>query len=162
MPSPYSDIFFVSRLLFLIISLIFLGFILFVFLRTQWLNRRYFEDLNEFAKFKPHEVNKLLKDWKKIITKQESGSEAEYKLAIIEADAMLGEVLKRMGYTEETIEEKLKNISESDLKNMSELMEARKTRNSVVYDPDYVLTSQKTRDVLKIYEESFKNLRVFS
>jgi hypothetical protein len=162
MPSPYSDIFFILRIVSLIISFLFLTFIFLVFLKTQWLNKRYFDDFNEFVKFKPHEINKLVKDWKKIIAKQESGSEAEYKLAIIEADTMMGDILKRMGYTEETIEDRLKNISESDLKNMSELIEVRKTRNSVVYDPDYELTIQKTRDVLKVYEEAFKNLGAFS
>ena len=144
----------ISVILFLVVFL--------VLLKTQWLYRRFFEDASEFVKFKSHETSKFLKEWKKILKKQESGSEAEYKLAIIEADSLLDEVLKRMGHTEETIEEKIKTILSSEIKNIEELKEARKTRSSVVYDPDYELALGKTKETLKIYEEALKNLRVFS
>ena len=161
-PSPFGEIISILRIVFFAISFILFSLIVFVFLRTQWLGRRFLEDANEFINFKPHETNKFLKEWKKIIKKQESGSEAEYKLAIIEADTMLDEVLKRIGHTEETIEEKLKATTTSELKNLEELKEARKVRNNVVYDPDYELTLDKTKEVLKVYEESFKNLRLFA
>ncbi len=161
-PSPFNEILSILRIVFLILSLILFFVIAAIFLGSQWLNKRYFEDVTEFVRFKPHETNRFLKEWKKITKRQNSGSEAEYKLAVIEADALLDEVLKRIGHTEETIEEKLKVTPPSELKNVEELKEIRKTRNSVVYDPDYELTLQKTREVLKVYEEALRNLRVFS
>ncbi len=161
-PSPFVEIISILKIIFLVISIILFFMIVAILLKTQWLPRRFFEDAAEFIRFRPHEINKFLKDWKKIIKKQESGSEAEYKLAIIEADTMLDDVLKRMGHTEETLEEKLKSLKTSELENMEELKEARKVRNSVVHDPDYELTLDKTKEILKIYEDTFKNLKVFA
>ncbi len=161
-PSPFGEIIPVLKVVFLIISLILFSLIIFVLVKSQWLPRRFFEDANEFIGFKPFEVNKFIKDWRKINKKQESGSEAEYKLAIIEADTMLEEVLKRMGHTQETVEEKIKAVKFLDSKNLENLKEARKVRNSIVHDPDYNLTLDKTKEVLKVYEDTFKDLKVFS
>ncbi len=161
-PSPFGEIISVLRIVFLIVSLILFLVIVGILLRTQWLNRRFFENITEFMSFKPYEANKLLKDWEKINKRLESGSEAEYKLAIIEADSMLDDVLKRMGHTQETVEEKLESVKFSEIKNMDDLKQSRRTRNSVVHDPDYKLTLDKAREVLKVYENVFKDLKVFA
>jgi len=40
------------------------------------------------------------------------------------------------------------------------LKEARQIRNGVVHDPDYQLTKEKAKEVMDIYQESFRNLGV--
>ncbi len=162
MPEPYIDIFLFVKWLSLLLSSLFIIMIFLVLLKTKRLRYRFFEDFEEFAKFKPYEADKLAKSWKGIIKKTESGLESEYKLAVIEADVMLEEVLKRIGHTEEGVEAKVNATTSAELKNIEELRRARKVRNDIVYDPDYHLTLEKTKETLKIYEESFRNLNVIA
>jgi len=161
-PSPYNNILMVMEWLFLFISVAFLICIFLVLLKTKRLRFRYFEDFEEFTKFRPYEADKIAKNWKKIIKKMDSGLESEYKLAIIEADVMLDEVLRRIGHTEEGVEAKINATTSSELKNVEEMKQARKVRNDIVYDPDYHLTLEKTRETLKVYEETFRNLNALA
>ncbi len=160
--APWSILLTILEIVFLIISFFFLLLIFFVLLKSKRLSYRFIEDIDEFIKFKPHEINKLAKNWKLINKKIETGIESEYKLAIIEADVMLEDVLKRMGHTEETIEKKLNATTSSEIENIEEIKEARKVRNNVVYDPDFELTLDKTKETLKVYEKTFRNLNVLS
>ena len=75
---------------------------------------------------------------------------------------MTGDILKRMGMTESTIEEKLNNLSITDIPNLEELKEARKIRNNVVHDPDYELSQEKAKEILSVYEIIFKDLKIIS
>jgi hypothetical protein len=108
--------------------------------------------------FRPYGSSKYAKEWKKIMKKMDTGIESEYKLAIIEADTLLDDMLKFMGYTEETTEKKVEKLTSIDISNINELREVRKVRNFVIQDPDYKLTEDKAREVLKVYEDSFKSL----
>ncbi len=161
-PQPFNDIIEISQIVFIVLSIVFLGVIIFVLLVSQRLNLRFFEEASEFLSFKPQGSSKLLKEWKKIEKKLDSGLESEYKLAIIEADMMLDKTLERIGHSEKTIEEKLEKTTSSELENIDEIKEARKTRNNVVYDPDYQLTLEKARETLKVYERTFRNLSAIS
>ncbi len=161
-PSPFGEILGALKIIFLAVSLALIVFIVFILLKSSYLKSFFFEDTKEFLQFKTHGASKLVKEWKKINKKLESELESEYKLAVIEADVLLDEVLSRMGHTEETIEEKLKATTSAELYNIEEVKKARKTRNGIVYDPDYSLTLDKAKETLKVYEEAFKNLNVFS
>ncbi len=161
-PVPWITILTVARIVFMVISFLLFSFIIFVTSKSQYFTFRLLEDFDEFTKFKPREVNKLAKDWKKIVQKMESGLESEYKLAIIEADVMLDEILKRIGRTEKSLDDKLNAMNSIEIGNIKEIKEARKIRNSIVYDPDYHLTLDEAKETLQVYEETFKNLNAFS
>jgi len=161
-PPPISGILEILKVIFLAISLVLLVLIIFIIVKSRYLQSILFENTDEFVKFKPHGASKLVKEWKKINKKLESGLESEYKLAVIEADTMLGEVLTRIGRTEETIEEKIAATSPGEIKNMGAIEQARNIRNNIVYDPDYKLTLDKAKEALATYEEALKDLNVFS
>ncbi|MBZ9578381.1 hypothetical protein KJA14_00870 [Patescibacteria group bacterium] len=153
-----TSIFFFLKILSLIISLSFLFGILYLLLKTDWLKRRLLKDLVEFFSFKPYEMRKVSQTWEKIIKRLEKVSESESKLAIIEADDLLNKILKRMGYSGETLGEKLKQLSEVILPNLDEIWEAHKIRSNIVHDPTYRLSLGEARTVLKIYEKTLLNL----
>jgi len=127
-------------------------------LKTEWCKRLFLQDLVEFLSFKSYGLRKVSQTWKKIIKRLEKFSESETKLAIIEADDLLNEILERMGYSGETLGEKLKQLSEVILPNLDEVLEAHKIRSNIVHDPTYRLSSGEGRRVLKIYEKALLNL----
>ncbi len=161
-PSPYYQIIIVAKFLFLGISIFFIGLSIYILIHSQWLKLRYTQDFSEFSKFKSYEFEKFTKDWKKIMKRLETGLESEYKLAVIEADAMLEQVLERMGHTEPTIEEKIDKITSNDIPSIEDLKAVRDTRNGVIHDPDYDLSQEKAKEVLAIYEKAFRELKILS
>ena len=72
--------------------------------------------------------------WEKVEDLMLSQNEADWRLAIMEADNMLGDMLEKMGYVGDTIGEKLKGIEVGDFKTLSEAWEAHKVRNQIAHE----------------------------
>ena len=151
----------ILKILFIVAALILLGFIIFALAKTSWLKKLLIWDLVEFFSFRPYGVRKVVKAWAKITARLETGLESEYKLAVIEADSMLNDILKRMGFGGETLGERLEKLTAATLPNLEQIWEAHKIRNNIVHDPDYRLTLDEARRVLGIYEQALRDLQAF-
>lgn len=151
----------ILKILFIVAALILLGFIIFAIAKTSWLKRLWIWDLVEFFSFRPYGVRKVVKAWAKITARLETGLESEYKLAVIEADSMLNDILKRMGFGGETLGERLEKLTTAILPNLEQIWKAHKIRNNIVHDPDYRLTLDEARRVLGIYEQALRDLEAF-
>jgi len=149
------------KIIFIVISVLMFSAIIILNIRSSWLNRFILEDLGEVVTLTPYEAKKSFKKWIKIKQRLWSNKEDEYKLAIIEADSLLGDVLEKMGYKGETMTEKLKQIDSIILNNIEQLKEIRKIRNNIVYDPDYKVSLELAKKILAVYEKSFQELDVF-
>jgi hypothetical protein len=151
----------IFKILFLILALIFfIGIFLFLF-KTTWLKRILLWDFAEILTYRPFGVRKVVRAWAKIMAHLEVGTEAEYKLAVIEADLMLDDILKRMGYGGKTLGERLEKLTAATLPNIEQIWEAHKTRNNIVHDPDYRLSLDQARKTLAIYEQALRDLQAF-
>ncbi len=149
------------KVLFIVISLVLLMLIIYLLIKTTWVKIRVSEDLTEFVSYKSSDAKETSKEWDKIIERLESGKETEYKLAVIEADSLLDDTLKRMGYAGETIGDRLKQIDSTIMPDIEQVWEAHKIRNNIVHNPDYHLDYDKAKRVLGIYEEVLKKLEAF-
>ena len=149
------------RVIFIVISLIFLISIIILFLKTSWGRARYLEAITEFVAYRPFGVKETFKHWNKIMKRLETDREFEYKLAVIESDSLLDAVFKKMGYKGEDFIQKLEQIDPSVLSNLKEVWKAHKIRDNVVHDPDYQLTLDQAKTVLAIYEKALRELEVF-
>ena len=161
-PIYYSPPFWLKVFLGLL-GLGFFGAIVYFLLKTEWLKKIFLTDFFEFFNFKPYEMRGISKKWKGIlkrVQKAKFNKEAELKLAIIEADDLLNEVLKKMGYREETLSQNLKNLPSDTLSNLNELLEAHQIKNNIVHDPTYRLTFEQTYKILKVYEKALLELQV--
>lgn len=149
------------KIIFIVISLFFLVIIFYSLRKSSWLKNRFLQDMVEILTYRPYGIKKMAKIWSKIKGRLEAGSESEYKLAVIEVDSMLNDVLERMGFKGEILGDRLKQVTTDILPNIEETREAHKVRNNIVYDPDYKLTLDQARKVLKIYEQALRDLQVF-
>jgi len=151
----------ISKIVFWVLGIAFLIGIIFFLIKSTWLRRLIIEDLSEFFTYRPYGAKKIYKTWMKIMARADTGLESEYKLALIEADSMLDDTLKRMGYAGETVGERLEKINSAILPNIEEVWQAHKTRNNIVHDPDYKLTLDEAKKNLSIYEQAFRELQLF-
>ncbi len=83
---PFIIWLFILKILFLILSLFFLGVVIFVLIKTTWIRRIIFWDAQEFLTYRSYGVRKIAKQWLKIRARLDTGMESEFKLAAIEAD----------------------------------------------------------------------------
>ncbi|MDA8597159.1 hypothetical protein N9L26_02365 [Candidatus Pacebacteria bacterium] len=80
----------------------------------------------------------------------------DWKLAIIEADVMLEEVLDGAGYAGATIGEKLKSASPASFETIDAAWDAHKVRNQIAHGgADFVLTKRQAGETIAQYRRVF-------
>jgi len=85
----------------------------------------------------------------------------DWKLAIIEADIILDDTLKRAGFTGASLGERLRAITPSQLASLDDAWQAHKVRNQVAHGgADFVLTKRLAEDTIKQYRRVFEELGV--
>lgn len=88
-----------------------------------------------------------------------SANQSDWKLAILEADIMLYEVLNKSGFKGFSIGEILKFTDKSKLATLDNAWTAHKVRNEIAHQGlDYVLTRQKVEEAIANYEKVFEEL----
>lgn len=97
------------------------------------------------------------KRWQKIIDHVNSDSESDWRLAILECDIILDEMLTKMSYHGDTLGDKLKAVEKSDFLSIDKAWEAHKIRNDIAHrGGDFQITDREVRRVVALYEEVFK------
>ena len=96
-----------------------------------------------------------------VLVHLESPSPNDWKLAIIEADIMLDELMKQRGFAGNTLGERLKSISPNQMESLSDAWEAHKVRNRIAHDgADFVLTRRIAEDTINRYRRVIGELGV--
>ncbi|MBI2626534.1 MAG: hypothetical protein HYW69_03000 [Candidatus Nealsonbacteria bacterium] len=148
------------KIAFLAVSGILLAIIVFLTLRTSYLKLLFLQDAVQFLTMRPFGAKRISKQWNKVLDRLAAGSEADYKLAIIEANDILDASLKRLGYDGAALEEKLGKLTSATLPNIKQLYEVHQLRNNIVHDPDYVLSLDETKKALDVFTQAFRDLQM--
>jgi len=98
--------------------------------------------------------------WERILAHINSENESDWRLAILEADMILEEMLTSMGYHGETIAEQLQGIEKSDFQSLDEAWEAHKIRNKIAHEGmNYNLLRREARHTISLYEKVFSEFK---
>lgn len=98
--------------------------------------------------------------WEEITRHLDGENPIEWKMAIIEADALLDDIMKGIGYKGETLAERLKSIEPSDFENLQNVWAAHKIRNRLVHEPGKVKLSRgDAKSAVEKYEKALKELK---
>jgi hypothetical protein len=149
----------VWKYLFLTFGFFFLIYSIWGIFKTSFLKRAILIDLKELLTYKPFYVKKFLRRWKKIEKRLESKNESDFKLAILEADDLLNEVMEEIGHKGKNLNEKLENVDEEIITNLKELKQVRKIKEDIISDPSYRLSEQEAKYILNVYEKTLKDLQ---
>ena len=95
--------------------------------------------------------------WTKVLEHINSPNQSDWKLAILEADIMLSDMLDKMSYHGATIGDKLKSIEPSDFSTLQEAWEAHKIRNAIAHEgSDYPINKPEAERVIKLFKKVFE------
>lgn len=99
--------------------------------------------------------------WQEVEQHLDSNNPNDWKLAIIEADVMLEEMLNDIGYAGATIGEKLKSASPNNFQTLDDAWKAHKVRNQIAHSgSDFVLTKRAAQDTITMYRRVFQEFGV--
>ena len=144
------------------VGVVMLVFIVWVIWKFSWKKFVFLFDVTEFFTYRAYGAGGLTSKWKNVLKRLETPNEEEYKLAVLEADGMLDQSLKRMGFAGDTLADRLQKVSVGIISNLSEVRQANAIRNNIVHDPDYRLTLSEAQRIIGVYETAFEGLDLIS
>lgn len=105
-------------------------------------------------------VKKAEKKWAEIEKKLLYNDEANLKLAVIEADNFMDEVLKRMSLPGDDMGGRLKNLDASKLSSINSVWEAHKLRNRIVHESGYKVRSDEAKKAIEGFKRALQELQL--
>ncbi len=148
-----------------LMSIFFIAVIIFSLVRMREIQNEEKHELN-------HEIHEaLLRDqetlrnenprWHYILTLIESPNESDWRVAIIEADTMLDEVLTEKGMVGDTLSSKLEQARSNGYASMQNAWDAHIIRNQIAHQgSEFSLTQIEGRRTIKMFQNFFEELRV--
>ena len=95
--------------------------------------------------------------WLKVLQHLETESPSEWKTAILEADIILDEMTKKMGYHGDTLGERLNSVEKSDFLTINLAWEAHKVRNQIAHEGSgFLITKREAKRVIDLYRQVFE------
>lgn len=100
----------------------------------------------------------LERKWSIIAKKSESLKTGDWKLAVIEADKFLDDLLKRLGYGGESMGDRLKKLDAGKIAGLDQIWRAHKIRNDIVHNSEYEPSKGEIDFALETYERALQDL----
>ncbi|MBI3638342.1 hypothetical protein HY227_01200 [Candidatus Wolfebacteria bacterium] len=161
--NPILDFFFRNLFWFEFISLIISGIMIWIIIYINvsvGLTQEMVEYWRDVWDWKGVPRRNTIKAWKQIVKRMKTGGQTQLKLAILEADRLLDEILKVSGYPGRNIEERLAAVNSAEIPNIEEVKQAHKIRNRIVAEPDFILSPGETEITIGIYRRLFIDLEL--
>ena len=99
--------------------------------------------------------------WKLVEEHINSDDQNKWKLAILESDIILAEMLDKLSLPGESIGEKLKAVESSDFETIEQAWEAHKIRNAIAHQgSDFLLNQREAKRVIGLYASVFKEFGI--
>lgn len=102
---------------------------------------------------------KVSEKWQKVKDHLASENQSDWRLAILEADIILDEMLEKKGYLGQTLGEKLRSSNKGDLVTLDKAWEAHLVRNRIAHEgASFLLSEREAKRVIGLFEETLNEL----
>jgi len=99
--------------------------------------------------------------WEKVIKYANSSNASDWRLAVIEADVMLEELLHTLGHKEESVGEMLKSVDKNEFLTIEDAWEAHKIRNAVAHSGgNFQLSEREAKRAIALFEKVFREFQI--
>lgn len=102
----------------------------------------------------------LRAQWDMVRVHMDSPREADWKVAVLEADKLVDDALARAGFAGGTFGDRLTNIKPGDLVSLDGLWWAHRIRNRLAHESDYFLRYTEARQALSYFEAALNELHL--
>lgn len=102
----------------------------------------------------------IQKKWSEIETRIKLGDGLQNKVAILEADKLVDEVLFNIGYKGNNMKERLDSANATQIEEIDNLIEAHAIRNRIIQEDNFNIDNQESERVMGLYREFLDNLEI--
>lgn len=107
------------------------------------------------------DVSRTQLRWNNIVEEASSDDERKWRLAILEGDIMLNELLDVLGYRGETMADKMKQADRATFRTIDQAWEAHRVRNQIAHQGSaHLLSGREARRVIGLYEQVFREHKI--
>lgn len=107
--------------------------------------------------------SKMQKRWSKVIERLKNNDVSQYKVAIIEADAIADEILSGIGYKGSNMMEKLEQVGTAHLDDHLEALKgAHQLRNRIIHEPELEVDERLAKAIIGVYENFLRYLELLN
>jgi hypothetical protein len=122
----------------------------------MYTGKRKFKD--HFVAPAPKPMSKVNARWEHVLELFASSNSNDWRLAIIEADTMLDELVASYNFPGENLGERLKNVNTSVMPTVQSAWEAHKVRNRIAHDGmEYNLSEREAQLTKRHFEFVFRD-----
>lgn len=146
------------EILSLIFSALFLWGTVYIIRKTSYLELKREQFLESLGKDFVSR-RRSLAGWKQIQQRMRSADQNNWKLAVLEADHILNEILKMSGYLG-TMDEKLPKLETEQLANIEDVKRAHLFRDKIAKDPAGDIKQEEAQEAISVYERAFRELNL--
>jgi hypothetical protein len=143
----------------LLLSGLFLWGIIYIIIKTNYFDLKT-EEYMDILGVGNLTRRRSLKGWEQIRKRILSSEQQDWKIAILEADKILDEILKMSGYIGSNLDDRLELIKQENLKVLEEIKNAHNVAKQIVEDPVMELTKEDAIISLKSYKKAFIELNL--
>jgi len=152
---------FPARVIFLFFGFSFLILTLYFVFNSTYLHQEVIGDIIDFFDIQPANLRRIADRWRAIRKRVDFGTEYDFKLAIMGAEELFGDVLADKGFSGKTFDEKIREVEKAKMPNVEEILSAHRVRNMVAYDPNYKITKEEALKVITVFEKGIRGIESF-
>ena len=147
--------------IFLIIVSLFCTFLIIDFLyRTIILGKeKRAWELEQILKNISNKVESKHSHWLEVEQLLDSDNNSDWKLAILEADKILEELLIVLGYQGDSLGDRLMSVEKGDMLALDDAWEAHKYRNRIAHEAGIQMTDREARRIVGLYKKVFQEYK---
>jgi preprotein translocase subunit SecG len=157
------------KILLLIFAFLFLAIIIYCIIRIFEIRAKEKEyekhEIEEYAKKQKEASDRMNvvssgvnRKWQSVLDHTFSKSEADWKIAVLEADIMLDELMTQLGFAGENLGEKLKSANQENFRHLTSAWEAHTIRNKIAHEgSNFQINQHEARRVVTMYEQIFRD-----
>ncbi len=150
------------KVLLITISALFLILLVYFLVKGSLINSLVTENIKNFLSPKGKAEKKELKKWENIKKSlQKSEIEEEWKVGVLEAYSLFGELLEKFGFPGNSIRERIEKLDENEVSNVNELKQADDFCQDIVKDPDFKIKKEEAEKIIDIFEKTLTDLNIF-
>lgn len=143
----------------ILLSILFIWGIIYIIDKTKYFELKKEQFLDILGKGHVSK-RRSLKGWKQILERLKSSEQNSWKLAILEADHILNEILKMSGYLGPKLEDKLDLITAAQISNIDDINKVHKIRDKIATDPAFQITKEEAEHIISVYKKAFVELNL--
>ncbi len=104
----------------------------------------------------------IKKRWLKIEEYLQDQNESFWKIAILEADKLVNDVLSGFGYQGKNLGEKLANSNASQIEYYEELKKSHQVRNQIIKEKDFFLNNKEAKKIIDVYKKYLETVNLLN